>query len=117
MAQKDHHYQQLHETLRSHSYKDVLKALTEIRTLLQDNKSHVKVATRLRATGITKILIKIIHKKYSKLLCLAMSVLSTCALELETRILVNYTRMRRQLLCYISIFLCSCIDTGCQNFS
>jgi hypothetical protein len=89
MAHKDHHYQRLHETLRSHSYKDVLKALTEIRTLLQDNKSHVKVATRLRATGITKILIKIIHKKYSKLLCLAMSVLSTCALELETRILVN----------------------------
>lgn len=91
MAQKD--YQQLHETLRSHSYKDVQKALAEIRILLQDNKSHVKVASRLRMSGITKILIKIIHKKYSKLLCLAMSVLSTCALELETRILVNFLTM------------------------
>ncbi|XP_059480640.1 uncharacterized protein LOC132199720 [Neocloeon triangulifer] len=90
-------YSQLLVRLRSHSYKDVIDALSDIRALLQ-HKSPVELATSLRVVGITKILIKIIQKKYSRIMGLALSILSTCALELETRILLLRTGVPKLLM-------------------
>jgi hypothetical protein len=74
--------------IKSSSYPQVQHALLELRTLLQTHRP-TTAAQKLRKSGITKILMRFLHKKHEKLIYLSLSILGTCCLELETREMVS----------------------------